>query len=177
MDCFVVSLLAMTKKQETVSLTSSLRLWNCHCETLQKEWESRYRDNHTQPTPSLREPKVRGNLGMGYNIIHSILLFCLFADNNFFFFSVFVFIISGLWIASSFYSSQWQHPNIVIARLWKSRGNLVYSRLVIARTEGSWQSQHGEILRHLIIITKVSIYTSYPYTITIVQLFKRLIII
>ena len=47
MDYFVVSLLAMTKKQETVPLTSSLRLWNCHC-------ESRYRDNHTQPTPSLR---------------------------------------------------------------------------------------------------------------------------
>ena len=46
--------------------TPSLRLWNCHCETLQKGWESRYRDNHTQPTPSLREPKVRGNLSMEY---------------------------------------------------------------------------------------------------------------
>ena len=36
---------------------------------------------------SLREPKVRGNLSMGYNYLFM----------GFFFFSVFVFIISGLW--------------------------------------------------------------------------------
>ena len=40
-------------------------------------------------------------------------------------------------------------PHTVIARLWKSRGNLgmgyhdSQTKLVIARTEGSWQSQYG----------------------------------
>ena len=61
----------------------------------------------------------------------------IYSWNSFYFY--FCINFCGLWIASSFYSSQWQHPNIVIARLWKSRGNLVYSRLVIARTEGLWQ--------------------------------------
>ena len=98
------------RKQETVPSTSSLRLWNCHCETLQKEWESRYRDNRTQPTPSLRglekpvaisvwstmtvkqnsslrEPKVRGNLSMGYNYLFM----------GFFLFSVFILTFCGLW--------------------------------------------------------------------------------
>ena len=86
---------------------------------------------------SLREPKVRGNLSMGYNIIHSILLFCLFADNKFFLFSVFVLTIGGLWIASSFHSSQWQrnkrqYPShrhcdyeTIIARLCRRSENLV----------------------------------------------------
>ena len=58
MDCFVVSLLAMTKKQETVP-----------------------------PTPSLREPKVRGNLSIGYNYLFM----------EFFLFSVFIFTFCGLW--------------------------------------------------------------------------------
>ena len=136
--------------------TSSLRLWNCHCETLQKGWESRYRDNRTQPTPSLRglEKPVaisvwstmtvkqnsslrellatRGNLSMEYNFIYSwnsfsFLFLCLllvicgllrFArndegvkGNDFFLFSVFIFTFCGLWIASSFHSSQWQRKN------------------------------------------------------------------
>ena len=67
--------------------------------------------------------KSCGNLGMGYNIIHRILLFCLFADNNFFLFSIFLFVISGLWIASL--CSQWQYTHIVIARLRRRSENLV----------------------------------------------------
>ena len=45
--------------------------------------------------------KARGNLSMGYNYLFM----------EFFLFSVFVFTISGLWIASSFHSSQWQRKN------------------------------------------------------------------
>ena len=118
MDCFVVLLLAMTKKQETVPLTSSLQLWHCHCETLQKEWESRYRDNHTQPTLSLRGfEKSRGNLVYSRLVIartegswqsqHGVQLFI----HGILFLFVFVLTIGGLWIASSFHSSQWQRKN------------------------------------------------------------------
>ena len=50
--------------------------------------------------------KARGNLSMGYN----------YSFMEFFFFSVFVFIISGLWIASSFHFSQWRRA--VSSDLW-----------------------------------------------------------
>ena len=69
-------------------------------------WQSRYGNHHTQPklviakaitpTSSLRRPKACGNLGMRHN----------YSFMEFFFFSVFVLTFCGLWIASSFHSSQ-----------------------------------------------------------------------
>ena len=97
--------------------------------------------------------------------------------SEFFFFSVFALTFCGLWIASSFYSSQWQHtqtrhcesqPTLVIARanphsslreLLATRGNLgiehydSQTKLVIAKDSGeewitvSSAKSHNEGLR------------------------------
>ena len=65
MDCFVVSLLAMTKKQKTVPPTPSLRGFEKAVAI--SGWDTMT----VKQNSSLREPKVRGNLSMGYNFIYS----------------------------------------------------------------------------------------------------------
>ena len=112
MDCFVVSLLAMTKKQETVPPHR-----HCDYETVIARLcrrsenlviETTTHNPHRTPSlrglekpvaisvwstmtvkqnSSLREPKVRGNLSMGYNYLFM----------GFFLFSVFIFTFCGLW--------------------------------------------------------------------------------
>ena len=57
-----------------------------HCEALKKPWQSQYGDHHTKPTIVIARVAfaTRGNLSMGYN----------YSFMEFFFFLVFVFVIS-----------------------------------------------------------------------------------
>ena len=61
MDCFVISLLAMTKKGTVIarvafatrgnlSMATTTLNPHCHCEALKKLWQSQYGNNHTQQT-------------------------------------------------------------------------------------------------------------------------------
>ena len=106
----------------------------------------------TQPTLSLREPKVRGNLGMGHNysiddfFFSSVFIFIV--SSEFFFFFVLVFVVSGCGLLRRFTPRNDSIHKLVIARVacnsWQSRygNNHTQSTSVIARTEGSWQSRY-----------------------------------
>ena len=126
MDCFVVSLLAMTKGQRVMSSFSFLFLvgvlWfmDCHRPSAfamtkgGKRWLILLFFGFLWWFCGLwiatTSAKSRNDKGGEWWLI--LLFFCEWIN------------IGGLWIASSFHSSQWQYPHTVIARLWKSRGNL-----------------------------------------------------
>ena len=138
------------RKQETVPLTSSLRGFEKAVAI--SVWSTMT----VKQNSSLREFVELVAISVWGTIIYSW--------NSFSFY----FCINFLWFVDCFASLAMTKGvrggihKLVIARLWKSRGNLVYSRLVIARTEGSWQSQYGiQLFIHGILFTIIYSWDSF----------------
>ena len=128
-DCFVVSLLAMT-----VYTNLSLR------ELLATRGNLVMATTTPNPPVSLREPKVRGNLGIWHNysideFFSFLFLYLLLVVNSF----SFLWINKLLVVVDCFASlAMTVYTNLSLRELLATRGNLVYFGLVIARL---WKSR------------------------------------
>ena len=111
---------------------------NCHCEALKKPWQSQYgvlwqsnKTRHCESCLQLVAISVWGIIIYSWNSFYFLFLYLLFVacgllrfarndegvkGNDFFLFSVFIFAISGLWIATGLRPSQWRRA--VSSGLW-----------------------------------------------------------